>query len=152
MRRLGLHGLVHWRLLGHRRQPRALVAHRPGLRGIGLGSGSGSGAAVRPLAATLGADGALLLWAAHPLAPCAAVEPSAGGSGSEGSAAGFTAVALLSGGDGAQEPAALAAATASGMHVLHVEEARCLMSQFKGDHAACSRYDMGFSNSLPDIL
>ena len=85
---------------------------------------SGSGAAARPLAATLGADGALLLWAAHPLSPCAAVEPSVGAVGSEGSAEGFTAVALLSGGE---EPAALAAATASGVHVLRVEEARCLM-------------------------
>lgn len=124
MRRLGLHGLVHWRLLGHRRQPRALVAHRPASRGSGLGSGSGAG--MRPLAATLGADGALLLWAAHPLAPCAAVEPpSAGASGSQGSAAGFTAVALMSGGEGAQEPPALAAATVSGVHVLRMEEARC---------------------------
>ena len=145
MRRLGLHGLVHWRLLGDRRQPLALAARRPGSRQVELGSWSGSGAAARPLAATLGADGALLLWAAHPLAPCAAVEPSAGASGPEGSAAGFTAVALLSEGE---EPASLAAATASGVHMLRVEEAGCLMPPLKWDHASCSRCRMNFS-SLP---
>ena len=140
MRRLGLHGLVHWRLLGHRRQPLALVARSPGGRGAGSGSGSGSGPAARPLAATLGADGALLLWAQRPLAPVAAVQPAPDPSRSGACTEGFTAFALLSGGEGAQQPAALAAATASGVHVLRVDDARCLMRgiRMEGNLAAAA--------------
>ncbi len=115
-RALRLHGLVHRRLLGHAAAPAALLP---------LGAPRSPGG----LAATLGADGAALLWALAPLAPLAALRlagpdarPCEGPAG-DGAAGqpGVAATWLPAGAGGAAQ---LAAATPAGVRMLAVDARR----------------------------
>ncbi len=112
-RALRLHGLVHRRLLGHAAAPAALLP---------LGAPRSPGG----LAATLGADGAALLWALAPLAPLAALRlagPDA--RPCEGDrAAGHPSIAAAWLPAGAGGAAQLAAATPAGVRMLAVDARR----------------------------
>lgn len=134
-RTLGLHGLLHRRLLGHRRQPLALIPRQA----------DATVAASRPLAATVGADGVVLLWALNPLAPLAAVDPTSAGAevGADGhraaaesqrgradGSAGYTAAAWVACEGGAAGGAVLAAAASGGVHLISVEPRRALLGLF----------------------
>lgn len=134
-RTLGLHGLLHRRLLGHRRQPLALIPRQA----------DAAGAASRPLAATIGADGVLLLWALNPLAALAAVDPNSAGvtvgadghrAAAEGqrvgadSIAGYTAAAWVASEGSAAGGAVLAAATPGCVHLVSAEPRRALLVLF----------------------